>query len=313
MNATKNDLWWLIGVIFYSSICFSQTDSVLSLYPLQTGNQWQYRTTFTHGYWGGGIDKPDTYHVVRVAGDTVQSNGKTYKVVECAGEMVLLHPRYQRIDSLTMQVFRYDTSAGGKEYLMDTLRGNKLTWYHGSRLLAESSTLIEKLDTQTVFGVRSFCRTFLTGNPNNVPSLRYTLARGFGILSGSYSLPGFDMYGGDRYDDWLVYAKIAGQEYGTFVSVNRSSGNPFHFRLMQNYPNPFNPTTKISFEIDRKSMTSLQVYDLLGRKVATLIDGYCDAGQQHIEFDASGMKSGVYFCRLTVGGYSIVRKMILLR
>jgi photosystem II stability/assembly factor-like uncharacterized protein len=90
------------------------------------------------------------------------------------------------------------------------------------------------------------------------------------------------------------------------------------FALNQNYPNPFNPETNISFSLKNGSRVSLKVFDLMGREVATLIDGEKQAGNYNIRFDArnsSGEKlsSGVYFYRLKTNGFYETKKMILVR
>ncbi|MGA9121062.1 MAG: right-handed parallel beta-helix repeat-containing protein [Bacteroidota bacterium] len=85
------------------------------------------------------------------------------------------------------------------------------------------------------------------------------------------------------------------------------------FDLMQNYPNPFNPLTVISGQLTVDSWVKLLVYDILGRKVATLVDRKLHAGQFSYTFDAHALTSGVYFCRLESGGKVMVRKMTLLK
>ena len=85
------------------------------------------------------------------------------------------------------------------------------------------------------------------------------------------------------------------------------------FVLYQNYPNPFNPTTKISWESPVNSQQVLKVYDILGNKIATLVNEYKPAGDYQIEFDASFLPSGVYFYQLKVGSFITTKKMILLR
>jgi photosystem II stability/assembly factor-like uncharacterized protein len=100
---------------------------------------------------------------------------------------------------------------------------------------------------------------------------------------------------------------------------------PSEFRLEQNYPNPFNPTTTIRFTVggvegravgrqqSAVSQTRLVVYDLLGREVATLLDGQKEAGRYEVTFDGTGLASGVYVCRLSAGEYVESKKMLLIR
>jgi hypothetical protein len=83
------------------------------------------------------------------------------------------------------------------------------------------------------------------------------------------------------------------------------------FELGQNYPNPFNPSTSISFAIPRSSFVSLQVYDVLGREIATLVNENLEAGSYKAEWNAAGQPSGVYFYRLTAGEFTDIGKMIL--
>ena len=90
-------------------------------------------------------------------------------------------------------------------------------------------------------------------------------------------------------------------------------GLPEVFELSQNYPNPFNPATTISFTLGKAGVTTLEVYNVLGQKVATLISGYVSAGRHDVTFDASRVSSGMYFYRLESGNLSSVRKMMLLK
>lgn len=87
---------------------------------------------------------------------------------------------------------------------------------------------------------------------------------------------------------------------------------PATFNLYQNYPNPFNPTTTIDYDLAAKSQVRLIVYDLLGRQTATLVNEINEAGAYSVTWQA-GVPSGVYFYRMSVDGYTIGRKMILLK
>jgi len=95
----------------------------------------------------------------------------------------------------------------------------------------------------------------------------------------------------------------------------KNSGNniPKSYRLDQNYPNPFNPSTTISYSLPKSGMVTLKVFDILGREVAVLLNGYKTSGVYNIKFDASKLKSGVYFYRLTAGSFVSTRKLILLK
>lgn len=88
---------------------------------------------------------------------------------------------------------------------------------------------------------------------------------------------------------------------------------PLEFALDQNYPNPFNPSTRISFTLPHNAHALLQIYDISGRLVKTLVDGELTLGAHSIEFDASAFAAGVYLYRLQAAEFSDVRKMMLLK
>lgn len=97
------------------------------------------------------------------------------------------------------------------------------------------------------------------------------------------------------------------------TSVQTSDLVPAGFNLAQNFPNPFNPSTNIVFELPSKGYVRLRVYDLLGRTVATLVDGEESAGVHSVMFHASRLTSGLYFYRLVAGAHSETRRMLLLK
>jgi len=88
---------------------------------------------------------------------------------------------------------------------------------------------------------------------------------------------------------------------------------PCEFGLDQNYPNPFNAATTISYSLREAAHTSLVVYDVIGKRVATLVNGWKEAGTHSADFDASSLASGIYFYQLKTGGLIETRKMILMK
>lgn len=85
------------------------------------------------------------------------------------------------------------------------------------------------------------------------------------------------------------------------------------FSLEQNYPNPFNPTTAISYRLSAVSNVTLRVFDVLGREVATLVNDVKAPGSHTVTFNAANLASGVYYYRLTAGGFVETKKMVLIR
>jgi len=88
-----------------------------------------------------------------------------------------------------------------------------------------------------------------------------------------------------------------------------------NFDLAQNYPNPFNPSTRIRYSIGTSSFVSIKIYDILGREVAVLLNEQKNAGEHEITFNSAkyNLASGVYFYKLSAGGFTSVKKMLLLK
>jgi hypothetical protein len=101
------------------------------------------------------------------------------------------------------------------------------------------------------------------------------------------------------------------------VTTVRTDNVPQGFTLSQNYPNPFNPSTKIQYTIGKAGLVTLKVYDVLGREVATLVNGRQEAGSYIVSFGINngtvGLSSGVYFYRLEAGSFVSTKKLILMK
>jgi hypothetical protein len=83
------------------------------------------------------------------------------------------------------------------------------------------------------------------------------------------------------------------------------------FELQPNYPNPFNPTTQISFDLKKSGLATLKVYNLMGQEVATLLNGYTDAGHHTVTFNGANLPSGSYLYTLQTGGTQMSKMMVL--
>jgi hypothetical protein len=92
-----------------------------------------------------------------------------------------------------------------------------------------------------------------------------------------------------------------------------ADSRPVEYSLNPNYPNPFNSATMISFDLPISGNVRLAVYNLLGQKVATLVDGWTEEGQHAVNWDAAGYSSGIYFYRLTAGDRVFTKRMTLLK
>ena len=100
---------------------------------------------------------------------------------------------------------------------------------------------------------------------------------------------------------------------GTLTKNPRFGGPPKQFALQQNYPNPFNDVTHISFELPIATHVNVAVYDLLGQRVAQLMDGDVDAGRYEVRFSARFIASGVYFYRLQTPVLTEIKKLLITR
>jgi hypothetical protein len=128
----------------------------------------------------------------------------------------------------------------------------------------------------------------------------------FSLSAGAHSL---ELSGANVNIDYIQLIK-----QDILAGVNGQNLIPNSFVLEQNYPNPFNPSTTINFTLGKASNVKLTVYNLLGQRVATLVDGRMNAGTQSVVFDASRFASGVYFYRLDAGSnFNSVKKMLLLK
>ena len=126
-----------------------------------------------------------------------------------------------------------------------------------------------------------------------------------------YRLRQIDLDGAVHYSDALQVD----------IAADADRRLPGSYSLDQNYPNPFNPATRINYQVPTPSHIVLRVVDILGREVALLVNGLEDPGNKSVQFDASRLASGMYFCRLhatpvgdwRTGDFTQTRKMVLSR
>lgn len=103
--------------------------------------------------------------------------------------------------------------------------------------------------------------------------------------------------------------------YTSIISGLGNSKNivPENYKLYQNHPNPFNPVTKIQYDIPKKSIVTLSIYDVLGKHIETLVNESREAGSYLIDYDASLLPSGIYYYKLAAGDFVQTKKMILVK
>ena len=113
--------------------------------------------------------------------------------------------------------------------------------------------------------------------------------------------------------NWFPDKKAAWEAAGGWTDIEHVSDVPTDFSLSQNYPNPFNPTTKISYSLPGASKVKLQIYDVLGRVVATLVNTQQAAGSYSVDFNAASLASGVYVYQLSTSDFTVSKKMMLMK
>lgn len=113
----------------------------------------------------------------------------------------------------------------------------------------------------------------------------------------------------DNTTEWLYYR----YDFDIPTDVNDPSVVVDKFELAQNYPNPFNPSTTINFSLAKSSDVSLKVYDMLGKEVATIVNGSMNQGSHQVTFDASDLASGLYVYTIRTADFVSSKKMMLMK
>ena len=304
----------LILSLVLPSLAYGQVDSLmleLQYYPLQPGDYWQYQEVASNSE--PPFEKDTSFYSVEAIKDTTLSNGRDYQALR------YIYPShdtlwvYERLDSLTGRVFRYDTSWATDERIMDSLFAEPPDTVQSSPHMAfypipdgpyRAICLYIKADT--LLGMATNIKYFGGGS---IFETTHGLAEGLGLYNYSFQ---WDF---GHTDVTLQYAVIDAKKYGTEIptDVKGWPARAESFTLFQNYPNPFNPSTVISYQLSTRVLVVLNVYDVLGRKVETLIDRVQMAGVHSVTFNAPTLPSGVYFYRLQAGKHEDTRKLLLLK
>ena len=106
---------------------------------------------------------------------------------------------------------------------------------------------------------------------------------------------------------------LGAYEFGDPLAIEREIIVPTNYTLRQNFPNPFNPNTVIEFNLPKAANVIIEVYNLAGQKIITLLNKKMPAGSHQVDFNASNLSSGVYFYRIKAGEFQDVKKMVLLK
>jgi hypothetical protein len=162
---------------------------------------------------------------------------------------------------------------------------------------------LARIESAYVFGQRTVVKVFRYG-PSPGPSglEEHWLASRFGLIY-TWREPNDITY--------LRGCVINGDTFGIVTSAPQTSELPRGYVLRQNYPNPFNPVTTIQFDLSEMTLVAIRIYNVLGQQVTVIADGNYPAGNHRIRWNAGGLPSGVYFCRMQANGNIRTIKMLL--
>ncbi len=230
----------------------------------------------------------------------------------------------------------YDSMAGanGIEYFMVSAETYNENIFYDSNI--DSGYSVDNLAPAAPVGVAAMSsagNVILHWLPNVEPDLKdYQVYRSDSSISNPKSMTPYATTMDTLFEDAnplsaeTAYYVICAQDiHGNLSSPSnevsfvptgvRESGDdkPKSYDLDQNYPNPFNPGTTINYQLTMNSEVTLKVYDILGREVATLVNGKEDAGSYSVKFDGSRLASGVYLYKLTAGSFESVKRLMVLK
>lgn len=191
--------------------------------------------------------------------------------------------------------------------------------------------LLEAIDDVTLETIQSIRFHIQAANTNNMDPVELVHSGGFlgrnvqfiDVLNSRNIFNTFDelVLSAATKDDWhsaFIHASQSLKKHWdsfqeTITSLPEKSLHPDNVLLAQNYPNPFNPSTRIDFNITRQVRVRMNVYNILGREVAVLVDKEMAPGAYNVVFDAKDLATGTYFYRLQAGDFVQIRKLTLLR
>ncbi len=266
--------------------------------PLVNSNMWVYHKNSNRGY---------QKIIIEVKNDTLLSNGLKYSKVLYDGVA-----SYERIDSVTGFLIQAVKQTNGsiKEIKKEHLDASVTSDVYFNNFGIADTFICSRIHQTTTFGLTAPTQVFYL--KSNTEAICYRV-EGLGLTYASHLKkedPDYYL----RYN--LAAARINGVVYGEqslITSVEEEKLNqPTTISLSQNYPNPFNPNTTIEYSIPEGGMVELKVFDVLGREVNTLVNGYVQSGSHSVNFNASNLSSGVYFYSIKYAGKNtITKKMVL--
>jgi len=249
------------------------------------------------------------------------------------GNVTQAKPLYEQIVSGN-HTSEEKLSAYNKLYAIGNLTGEDETYFSNLQSTFEDiannepDTLIKKVYSQNAIKCDVSKEEYLTAiskfdniiqqNPNSEEAIYaeidiITTALNIDTTNSQLGKMGSGKYLVKGTSDYLAKLNDILQSKFGINSEEKEQIIPKEYSLHQNYPNPFNPVTTIKFDIPNDGLVQLEIFDILGRRISTLVDEYRTAGSYEQVFNASSLASGVYVYKLQAGDFISSKKMILLK
>lgn len=291
-------------ILLLSNLIYSQTQDSSSYFPLAIGNKWVYQNVFQT------VDSTYIDSVTVTVKDTQRVKVKLYYGVdefshnwyrEDSNKVYIVDTSAMILDTSNIREYLlYDFTADTSESWDVSLSDMITNCFWGGTLKLKSKN--ESITTPS--GIFSkCCLIYHTISPcRDGGMVNEWFAPGVGkVAYDEESISGIRKYN-------LMYSNVI-----TDVSDYNHNDGINKFELFQNYPNPFNPFTTIKYSIPHRSSVKITIFDLLGRKTATIVNDEQEAGTHQIKFDGSSLPSGVYFYQLRAGTFIETKKMIIMK
>jgi hypothetical protein len=289
-------LLFLITILTYAIPCLAQNPLPDSFFPHKLGDKWQYDYA----------DPQPHLAIEEITSDSLAADSSVFIEInksKLSGWSYRIDKQgnvYYLPQAKTVNFLLYKSDADSGDIWEYKIFDNGYA----------SVARLENVFEDVIFGIPTVIKKisyYANSSFKSWLESRY-YASGFGLILLTAEATPYN------YVQMLAGCSIDGKNYGTLVNVEnkKKNGSP-SFILEQNYPNPFNPTTTIDFAIDKYCYVKLEVFDMLGRKISTLINDYKQPGRYSTTFKAENISSGIYFYKLAANDRSLIMKMFYVK
>lgn len=296
------------------SVCKADT-SWVKYFPLSVGDIYVYRVIY-HSY-------PPAYSLDTVYRGVVErdTNISNHRYFLLNGFPKFESNRLYRVDTITGSLYRFNT-ANTCQYYFNESFVDSLAATNGQAIRNCGQPVMYvswscQEDTVTIFSIHTLTKAFpwifSYMQQNSIVTPKY--AKYVGLISEdeSYNSPPSYSTLTCRLKGCVINGIVYGDTSRVVGIQILSTGLPQKLQLYQNYPNPFNPSTRIRFDLPKKSFVFLSVYDELGREITILVNEVLKEGSYEVDWNAENYSTGIYFCRLFSGNNTLSKKMIVLK